>query len=67
MGEGFIAIKEQAALRIKEDAISEDINFPLIKSEQDEMSYVSLYLLLDTFLHCSEMPFVFVKSGFLAN
>jgi hypothetical protein len=47
--EGFIAVNEGAAVRIKEEEIPEDINFPDIKSEPDEVSYVCVCLLLDTF------------------
>jgi hypothetical protein len=65
--EGFIAIKEEAAVNIKEEEIPEDINFPLIKSEPDEVSYVLICVLPDTFFHCPEMPFDFVTSVFLSN
>jgi len=47
--EGLIAVNEEAAVRIKEEEIPEVINFPNIKSEPDEVSYVCLCLLLDTF------------------
>jgi len=38
--EGFIAIKEEADISIKQENIPEDKNFPNIKSEPDEVSYV---------------------------
>jgi len=38
--EGFIPINEEAVLGIKQEEIPEDINFPDIKSEPDEVSYV---------------------------
>ena len=38
--EGFIAINEEVDISIKQEEISEDINFPYIKSETDEVSYV---------------------------
>jgi hypothetical protein len=38
--EGFIAISEEADIGIKQEEIAEDINFPDIKSEPDEVSYV---------------------------
>jgi len=38
--EGFIAINEEAAVRIKQEEIPEDISFPGIKPEPDEVSYV---------------------------
>jgi hypothetical protein len=65
--EVFIATNEEAAVRIQEEAIPEDINFPTIKSEPDEVSYVRMYLLLDAFFQCPAMPIVLVKSLFLAN
>ena len=36
--EGFIAISEGAAVRIKQEEIPGDIDFPDIKSERDEVS-----------------------------
>ena len=53
--EGFIAINEEAAVHIKEEEIPEVTNFPNIKSEPDQVSYVSICLLLDTFCHCPRM------------
>jgi hypothetical protein len=38
--QGFIAADEEAAVRIKQEEIVEDITFPDIKSEADEVSYV---------------------------
>jgi hypothetical protein len=38
--EGFIAINEEAVLGIKQEEIPEDINFPVIKAEPDEVSCV---------------------------
>ena len=58
--EGFIAIKEEADICIKEEEIPEDINFPDIKSEPDEVSYVCICLLLDTFFQCPTMLVDFV-------
>jgi hypothetical protein len=37
--EGFIAVNEDVDLGIKKEKIPEDINFPSIKSEPDEVSY----------------------------
>jgi hypothetical protein len=62
--EGFIAINEEVDLGIKEEEIPEDIYFPDIKAEPDEVSYVCVCLLLDTFYHCPGMSFVFVISVF---
>ena len=53
--EGFIAVNEEAAVHIKVEEIPEVINFPNIKSEPDQVSYVSVCLLLDTFCHCPRM------------
>jgi hypothetical protein len=65
--EGFIALKEEVDIGIKREEIPEDINFPDIKLEPEEVSYVCLCLLLDTFFQCPAMSVVFVKSVFLAN
>ena len=64
--EGFIAIKEEVDIDIKKEEIPEDINFPDIKTEPDEVSYVCVCLLFDTFYHCPGMSVVFVMSVFLA-
>jgi len=47
--EGFIAVNEEADIDIKQEEISQDINFPVIKCEPDEVSYVCVCLLLDIF------------------
>jgi hypothetical protein len=65
--EGFIDINQEVDLGIKQEEISEDINFPDIKAEPDEVSYVCVCLLLDTFYQCPAVSFVFVMSVFLAN
>jgi hypothetical protein len=36
----LLAINEEVAVRIKQEEIPEDITFPDIKSEPDEVSYV---------------------------
>jgi hypothetical protein len=43
--EGFTAINEEAAVHIKQEQIPQDINFPVIKSEPDEVSYVCVCVL----------------------
>ena len=55
--EEHIVVIEKADTGIKQEEIPEDINFPDIKAEPDEVSYVCLYvcLLFDTFYHCPEM------------
>jgi hypothetical protein len=65
--EGFIALNEEAEIGIKQEEIAEDINFPKIMSEPDEVSYVCIYLLLDTFYQCPAISVVFVTSVFVAN
>ena len=47
--EGLIAINEEVNIGIKQEEIPEDIAFPDIKSEPDEVSYVYVCLLLDIF------------------
>jgi len=47
--EGFIAVNEEVDIGIKEEEIPEDKNFPGIKLEPDEVSYVCVCLLLDKF------------------
>jgi len=47
--ECFIAVNEEAAIGIKQEEIPEDITFPDIKAEPDDVSYVCVCLLLDTF------------------
>jgi hypothetical protein len=65
--EVFISINEEADVGIKQEEIPEDINFPDIKPEPDEVSYVCICVLLDTFYQCPEMSVVFVSSIFLAT
>jgi hypothetical protein len=60
MGEGSIATNEEADVGIKQE-IPEDITFPDIKAEPDEVSYVCICLLLDTFYQCPEMSVVSVQ------
>jgi hypothetical protein len=47
--ERFIAVNKQADIGIKQEEIPKDINFPDIKAEPDEVSYVCICVLLDTF------------------
>ena len=44
-----MAVNEEAPVGIKQEEIPEDIFFPDIKTETNEMSYVCVCLLLDTF------------------
>jgi hypothetical protein len=44
--------KVEEDIGIKQEQIPEDINFPGIKSEPDDVSYVCICLLLDTFHQC---------------
>ena len=47
----FTAINKEADIGIKQEEIPEDITFPDIKSEPDEVSYVCVCLLSDTHHH----------------
>jgi len=58
--EAFIAINEEADISIKKEETPQDITFPDIKTEPDEVSYVCECLLLDTFYQC---PAVLVFFG----
>jgi len=60
--EGFIAVNEEVDIGIKQEKIPEDINFPDINAEPDEVSCVCICLLSDTFYWCPEMSVVFVTS-----
>jgi len=55
--EGFIAVNEEVPTGIKQEEIPEDIFFPDIKTEPNEVSYVCVCVcvLLDTIYQCSEM------------
>jgi hypothetical protein len=61
-----MAIKEEADIGIKQEERPEDITFPDIKAEPDEVRYVCICLLFDTFYQCTEMSVV-IMSVFLAN
>jgi len=65
--EVLIAGNEETVTGIKQEEIPEAINFPDIKSEPNEVSYVCVCLLLDTFYQCPAMSVVFVTSIFMAN
>ena len=43
--EGFMAVNEEAPIGIKQEEIPEDIFFPDIKTEPNEVSYVCVCLL----------------------
>jgi hypothetical protein len=64
--EGFIAVNEEADIGIKQE-FPEDINFPDIKAEADEVSCVCICLLLDTCYQCPALTVVIVMSVFVAN
>ena len=65
--EGFITIKEELDIGIKEEEIPEDINLPDIKPEPNGVSYVCICLLLDTFFQFPAMSLVFLTSVCLAT
>jgi len=48
----FISVNEEVDRSIKQEEIPGEITFPDIKSEPDEVSYVCICLLLDTFVQC---------------
>jgi hypothetical protein len=52
--ERFMAVNEEAPTGIKQEQIPEDISFPVIKTEPNEVSYVCVCLLLETFYQCPE-------------
>jgi hypothetical protein len=47
-----ISMNEEVDIGIKQEEIPRDITFPDIKCEPDEVSYVCICLLLDTFYQC---------------
>jgi hypothetical protein len=65
---GFIAMKEEVDIGIKQEENPEDM-FPDIKSEPDEVSFicVCVCLLLHTFCQYPAVSVVFMKSVFLAT
>ena len=67
--EGFIPVNKEVDINIKKEEIPEDINFPDIKTEPDEVSCVCVCvcLLLDTFYQCLTVSVVIVMSVFLAT
>jgi hypothetical protein len=65
--EGFITINEEVDIGIKQEEIPEDINFPDIKAEPVEVSYVCVCLYLDTFYQYPAVSVVCFMSIFLAT
>jgi hypothetical protein len=68
--ESFIAINKEADIGIRQEEIPEDITVRDINAEPDEVSYVCICLLLDTFYLCPEVLFYFIFFGvslFLSN
>jgi len=64
---GFRAVNEEGYISIKTEEIPEDINFPDMKAEPDEVSYVCICLLLDSYYQCPALTVVFVTLMFVAN
>ena len=63
----FISVNEEVRRGVKQEEIPGDINFPHIKSEPDEVSYIFMSVIghiLPVSVNCS---FFFVMSVFLAN
>jgi hypothetical protein len=48
MEESFIAVYKEEDIGIKQEEIPEDITFPDVKAEPDEVSYVCVCILLNT-------------------
>jgi len=65
--EGFIPVNEEADIGIKQEEIRENVNFLDINAAPDEVSYVCVCLLLDTFYQFPAMSVVFLMSVFLAT
>jgi len=59
--ECFIAINKEADIGIKQEEIPQDITFPDLKSEPDEVSYVCICLLLHIFYQYRYMSVVFMS------
>ena len=55
--ESFIAIKEEVDIGIKKEEIPEDINFPNIKCETNEVSYVCLSVIRHILLVSSNVSY----------
>jgi len=49
--EGFMAVNEEAPTGIKQEEIPEDVTFPDIKSEPDEVSYVCVCVCMFVIRH----------------
>jgi len=65
--EGFIAVNEEVDIGIKQEEIPDNISFPDIQAEIDEVSYVCVCLLSNTFYHCPEISVVFLMPIILTN
>jgi hypothetical protein len=62
-----IDVIEEIDIGIKQEEIPEDVPFPGIKSEPNEVSYVCVCLSFHTFYRCTEMSVVFVMSVFMVS
>ena len=65
--EGLIAVNEEVPIGIKQEEIPDNISFPDIQAELDEVSYVCVCPLSNTFYHCPEISVVFVMPIILPN
>jgi hypothetical protein len=65
--ECFPSLNEEEDIGIKQEEIPEDVTFLDVRPDPDEISYVCICLVLDTFYQCPEMSVVFVMPIFLAN
>ena len=64
--EGFIAVNEEVDIGVKQEEIPEDITFPDIKADPDEVSYVGVSVVRHI-LPFPAMSAVFLTSVFLAT
>jgi hypothetical protein len=57
--EGVIAVNEEVDIGMKQEEIPDNISFPDIQAELDEVSYVCVCPLSNKFYHCLEISVVF--------
>jgi hypothetical protein len=65
--ECFMVVNEEAPTGNKQEQIPEDISFPVIKTDPNEVSYVCVCLLLEIFYQCPERSIYSVTPVFLDN
>jgi hypothetical protein len=65
--ESFIALNKEVDIGIKPEKTLEDITFHDVKAKPNEVSYVCVCLLFDSFFQYPVMSVFFVMSVFLSN